>query len=55
MAFKLGMTVDLCMEWIYIYVLTLITMTLTQGHSGLVEENKFCVEFISTTKQAITE
>ena len=33
MAFRLSMTVDLCMA--YMFMLTSMTVTLSQGHSGL--------------------
>ena len=37
MAFKLGMTVDLCMA--YMLMLVSMTLTLIQGHNGSTEEN----------------
>ena len=39
MAFKLSMTVDfICMAYIYMLMLVLMTLTLIQGQSGLTEE-----------------
>ena len=51
MAFKLGMTVDLCMA--YVLILVLMTLTLMQGHSGLAKaKNQHWM--LSATKQAIS-
>ena len=54
MAFKLGMTVDLCMDiYIYIYTLLLVSTTLTQGDSWS-KKAKNERWLILTTKQAIS-
>ena len=43
MAFKLGMAVDLCMAYIiYMLMLTSMTLTLMQGHSGLTDGKNQC-------------
>ena len=52
MAFKLGMTVDLCMAY-NMLMLVLMTLTLMQGHSGSAEE-QIQRATISTTKQVIS-
>ena len=51
MAFKLGMTVDLCMA--YMLMLVSMTLILMKGHSGS-QRQKISIGIISTTKQAIT-
>ena len=38
MAFKLGMTIDVCMTAYMSLMLIAMTLTLKQGHSGLAEE-----------------
>ena len=51
MAFKLGMKVDVCME--YIHIVVSMTLILVQGHSGSAKSNnQRCM--ISVTKQAIS-
>ena len=51
MAFKLGMTVDLCMA--YVLILVSMILTLMQGHSGLAKA-KNQRWMLSATKQAIS-
>ena len=54
MAFKLGMTVHLCMACITMLMLVSMILTLVQGHSGLAEDTiqRF---IISRTKQVISK
>ena len=53
MTFKLGMTIDLCMEYVLMLVSVTLILTLMQDHSGSAEE-KIQRRFISATKQAIS-